>query len=46
MNSQTRFKDFVERFAKSYNITPEEAMKHTIVKEVKLYYEEEEDISK
>lgn len=46
MDSQTRFKDFVERFAKSYRITPEEVKKHAIVKEVKLYYEEEEEISK
>lgn len=42
MDAKTKFKDFVERYSKCRHITPDEAVKHAMVKEVKLYYEEEE----
>lgn len=34
------FEEYVERFAKSKGITPEEAKKYKATQEVKAYYEE------
>lgn len=34
--------EYIDRFSKCYHITPEEALNHKIVQEVKKYYEEED----
>ena len=33
------FEAYVERYCRQYDVTPEEAMEHKLVQEVKLYYE-------
>lgn len=45
MDAEARFNEYIERFSKCNHITPDEAVKNAIVKEVKLYYEEEVEIS-
>lgn len=34
------FEAYVERYCKSYGLTPEEAKEHKLVQEVRAYYEE------
>lgn len=34
------FEEFVARYSKKHEITPEEAKTHALVKEVQAYYEE------
>lgn len=34
------FEEYVRRYSRKHEITPEEAKEHALVKEVKAYYEE------
>lgn len=36
------FEEYVEKYCKQYELTPEEAKEHKLVQEVKSYYEEKE----
>lgn len=44
MNEETevKFNEYVEKYCRTYNLTPEEAKRHRLVQEVKKSYEEEE----
>ena len=44
MTVKERFKQYLDRFSRTYRITPEEAEQHAIVEEVKEYYEEEQTV--
>lgn len=35
-----RFRDYVDKYCKTYNVTVEEALKHEIVRQAYLYYTE------
>lgn len=35
--------DYIERYCRQYGYTPEEAKNHALVKEVRKYYEEEDN---
>lgn len=37
------FELYVEKYSKSYQMTPDEAVKHKLVQEVEKYYKEEEE---
>ena len=41
----TRFEEYLEKFCKLHGLTSEEAVQHKIVQEVKLCYEEEEQLN-
>jgi hypothetical protein len=43
MKSDGLLEAYIERFSKSRHITIEQALQQAIVREVKKYYEEEED---
>ena len=43
MEAKTSYEIYLERYCKTYHITPEEAEQHVIVKDVKAYYEENEN---
>ena len=41
MTAKERFEGYLDRYSRTYRITPEEAEQHAMVEEVKEYYEEE-----
>ena len=43
MNSDERFEAYVGRFSKSRHLTIEQAIQYAMVREVKKYYEKEEE---
>lgn len=43
MESDERFEAYVVRFSKCHHITIEQAKQYAMVREVKRYYEEEEE---
>lgn len=43
MESDERFEIYLERYSKCCHVTTEQAKQHAMVREVKLYYEEEEE---
>ncbi len=37
--TKSDFEEYVEKYCRTYNVTPEEAKKHKLVQNVKEYYE-------
>lgn len=44
MSVKERFKEYLDKYSRTYRITPEEAEQHAMVEEVKEYYEEEDTV--
>lgn len=40
MDVKTNYEEYLEKYCKSYNVTPEVASTHKLVQLVKSYYEE------
>ena len=40
--SKSNYELYLERYCKTYGLTPEEAEQHYVVRDVKKYYEESE----
>ena len=43
MTAKERYEEYLDKYSRTYRITPEEAEQHATVKETKKYYEEEEE---
>lgn len=42
MESDNRFDDYIKRYSECHHISPEEALTHAMVREVRKYYDEEQ----
>lgn len=43
MESKDRFDSYVRRYSECHHISPEDALKHAMVREVRKYYDEEQE---